>query len=131
VWQRRGRPRGAGEIADDIARLRASGLVGEDDASPPGVDPELPGVRLQTSRPLGAPIHLTLRGAALPSWALVLEASDEVVPGPRLDAAFAVGLADPDDDELDEWTLDPAALRRELVAALEARAIPVDDGIRS
>jgi hypothetical protein len=130
VWQRRGRPRPAAELADDIARLRAGGIPGEDDASAPGVDPELPGVRLHATRPFGAPIHLALRGAALPTWGLVLGGSDEVVvPGARLDVDFSVGLADPDDEELDAWTLDAAAFRRDLAAALVARQIPIDEGV--
>jgi hypothetical protein len=48
------------------------------------------------------------------------------VPGARLVTPFAIGLAAPDDEELDEWTLDPAAYRDALAAAITARGLPLD-----
>jgi hypothetical protein len=46
--------------------------------------------------------------------------------GARLVTPFAVGLASPDDEDLDEWTLDPAAYRDALAAAITARGLPLD-----
>lgn len=127
AWQRRGRPRPAGELAEELARLRADGLAGDGDPSAPGVDPELPGVRLEATPPPGAPVHLALRASVLPDRVLVLGASGEVVvPGARLHVPFTVGLARPDDEDLDGWALDPVAFRRDLAAALTARGIPID-----
>jgi hypothetical protein len=124
-WQRRGRPRPAGEIAADVAVLRAEGAPAERDPEGAGVDPELPAVALLRAPPPGAPVSLVLRGAALPAWVLVLAASDDVfVPGKRLLAAFDAMLASPG-DELDEWVLEPARFLAELRAELTARAIPI------
>ena len=128
AWQRRGRPRAADEIAAEIARLRADGRPSEADEEMAGVDPALPGVLLQVSPPLGAPVYLVLRGTARPDWVVELPSGDVVAPGRSLHAAFVVGLADPDDDELDGWTLDPATYRRELATALRAHALPIDGG---
>ena len=59
---------------------------------------------------------------------LALTASgDLVVPGVRFLTPFAVRLAQLDEDELDAWTLDPGAYRRELATALVARAVPIDE----
>jgi hypothetical protein len=128
VWQRRGRPRPVGELADELSRLRDEGLPADSDVATPGVDPALPGVMLHPAPPPGAPVYLSLRGEARPSWVLVLATSgDLIVPSARFRTPFAVGLADPDDDELDAWTLDPATYRREVAAALTARGIPIDD----
>jgi len=128
AWQRRGRPRPAMDVADELARLRDDGLPSESDVATAGVDPALPGVILQPARPPGAPIYVTLRHDARPSWVLALSASgDLIVPGARFHTPFAVGLAEVDEDELDAWTLDPATYRRELAAALVARAVPIDD----
>jgi hypothetical protein len=126
AWQRRGRPRPAAELVDELVRLRSDGLPGDDDPAAPGVDPALPAVRLHTEPPLGAPIHLVVAGAMLPSPVLLLGTTGDVlVPGPQLAVPFAVGLADPDDEDLDAWALDPAALRRDLADALAARGIPL------
>jgi hypothetical protein len=77
--------------------------------------------------PPGAPVYVVLRDAARPAWALRLVATgDFVLPGGRLVAPFAVGLASPDDEDLDEWTLDPAAYRDALAAAITARGLPID-----
>ena len=127
-WQRRGRPLPAKDVAAELVRLRAEGLVGDDDVAAPGVDPGLPGIVVTAAPPLGAPVYLVLRDAARPAWALRLVATgDYVVPGALLVAPFAVGLASPDDEDLDEWTLDPAAYRDALAAAITARGLPLDD----
>jgi hypothetical protein len=127
AWQRRGRPLPADAIAADLVRLRADGLAGDDDVAAPGVDPGLPGVIMSAAPPLGAPVYVVLRDAARPAWALRLVATgDLVVPGTRLVTPFTVGLAAPDDDDLDEWTLDPAAYHDELAAAIGARGLPLD-----
>ena len=127
AWQRRGRPRPAQELADTLARLREEGIVGDGDAEAPGVDPDLPGVLLHQAPPPGAPIYLTLRGAARPTWVLLLsESGDVVVPGVCTRLRFSVGLADAEDEELDAWALDPAAYRGELEAALRRAGLPVD-----
>src|SRR6185436_5812243 len=47
AWQRRGRPRPAMDVADELARLRDEGLPSESDVATAGVDPALPGVILQ------------------------------------------------------------------------------------
>jgi hypothetical protein len=52
---------------------------------------------------------------------------DAVAPGARRRLPFAVVLADPE-RELDAWTLDPVAFRRELTAALAARGVAVTSG---
>jgi len=122
-WQRRGRPRPAADVAREVARLAAEGLPAENDATTLGVDPELPGVVLLTAPPIGAPVHLVLRGDARPAWVLELESGDAVAPGAALRTSFAVGLAEPDTDELDEWTLEPAAYRDELAAAMRAQGL--------
>jgi hypothetical protein len=123
-WQRRGRPRPAGEIADELERWRAEGLPGERDPGAPGVDPALPGVVLQPAPPVGAPVYVAVSGNARPPWVLELAGSgDLVVPGERWRTAFAVALALPEDD-LDAWVLDPLAFRSELEAALAARGLP-------
>lgn len=128
AWQRRGRPRPAPEIADDLVRVRADGIAGENDPAAVGVDPALPGVVLQAAPPPGAPLYLVVRGPARPSWVLALRASGEfVVPGARLRAAFAVGLAADDEEEVDAWTMDPVAYRDALRAACTARALPLDE----
>jgi hypothetical protein len=128
VWQRRGRPRAADDVAAEVALLRDDGLPSEGDPATPGVDPALPGVGLQTVPPPGAPIYVVLRGAARPAWVLSLDATgDVIVPGARLRVPFAVGLADPDDDDLDGWTLDPPAYRDALATALRARGLPLDE----
>jgi hypothetical protein len=125
AWQRRGRPRPAEEVAEELAAWRRDGLPGDGDAAAPGVDPALPGVSLLASPPAGAPLHLVIAADDGPPWVLRLEASgDVVVPGARLRVPFAVALADPDDD-LDAWVLDPVALRSALAAALAARGIPL------
>jgi hypothetical protein len=125
AWQRRGRPRPPADIADELGRWREDGLPGDGDVAAPGVDPALPGVSLLATPPVGAPLHLVIAERDCPPWVLRLEATgDVVVPGERLRVPFAVALADPDDD-LDAWTLDPVALRRDLAAALAARAIPL------
>ena len=128
AWQRRGRPRPAAEIADELARLRTDGIEGEADPAASGVDPALPGVLLHGVPPLGAPLYLTLRGSARPRWLLALAASgDFVAPGARLRTPFAVGLAAADDEDVDAWTLDPAAYRDALAAALGDRGLPLDE----
>ena len=127
VWQRRGRPRPAAEIAAELLRQRDEGFPGHGDPDAPGVEPELPGVPLHTAAPPGEPIVLVVRGSARPPWVLALAASgDVVVPGSRAHLAFTVALADPADEELDEWTLDPAAYRRDLALALDAVGLPID-----
>ena len=127
AWQRRGRPLPADAIAGELLRLRAEGLPGDDDVAAPGVDAGLPGVVMSAAPPLGAPVYVVLREAARPPWALRLVATgDFVVPGARLVTPFAVGLASPDDEELDEWTLDPAAYRDALVAAITAHGLSLD-----
>lgn len=125
-WQRRGRPRPAAEVADDLAALGRTGLVGETDPLVPGVEPDLPAVVLQRSPPVGEPLHLVFHAAALPAWVLTFAATDDVlVPGARLACAFTVALPAPD-DELDAWVLDPERYRAELRAALAARSVAVD-----
>jgi hypothetical protein len=127
AWQKRGRPRSAAEVADEVARWRAEGLPGEGDADGPGVDPDLPGVVFHRAPPPGEPVYLTLRRDARPAWVLDLGATgDVVVPGARVRLPFVVTLADPDADDLDAWTLDPAAYRRDLGAALRAAGVPLD-----
>ena len=127
AWQRRGRPLPADDVAAGLDRLRAEGLAGDDDVAAPGVDPGLPGVLVSATPPLGAPVYVVLRDTARPAWALRLVATgDFVVPGTRLVAPFAVGLASPEDEDLDEWTLDPVAYRDALAAALTARGLPLD-----
>ena len=122
AWQRRGRPRPAAEIADELAGWSADGIPGDGDPASPGVDPALPGVLLHRAPPDGAPVHLAIAAGATP-WVLALDAiGDAVAPGIRRRLPFTVVLADPDDD-LDAWTLDPAAFRRELAEALAARAL--------
>jgi hypothetical protein len=128
TWQRRGRPLPAADVVTGIVRLRDDGLPPEHDETTAGVDPELPGVILQVAPPLGAPVYLVFRDAARPAWVVELPSGDVVVPGSTFGARFTVGLADPDDDELDGWTLDPATYRRELTAALRARDLPIDAG---
>jgi hypothetical protein len=124
AWQRRGRPRPATEIADEIAGWSTDGIPGDGDVTSPGVDPGLPGVVLHPSPPDGAPVHLAIAAGA-PPWVLSLDATgDAVAPGARRRLPFTVVLADPD-DELDAWTLDPAGFHRELAAALRTRGIPI------
>jgi len=126
-WQHRGRPLPADAIAAELVRLRIEGLAGDDDVAAPGVDPGLPGATVSATPPLGAPVYVVLRDAARPAWALRLVATgDFVVPGARLVAPFTVGLASPDDEDLDEWTLDPAGYRDALSAAITRRGLPVD-----
>jgi hypothetical protein len=121
-WQRRGRPRPATEIADELAAWRADGIPGDGDPASPGVDPALPGVQLSTAPPDGAPTHLAIPAGAAP-WMLSLDATgDAVVPGARRRLPFTVVLADADDD-VDAWALDPVGFRRELAAALAARGL--------
>lgn len=123
-WQRRGRPRSAAQIADELAAWRADGIPGDGDPTSTGVDPALPGVPLTAEPPDGAPVHLEIDAGAVP-WVLSLDATgDAVAPGTRRRFAFAVVLADPD-RELDAWTLDPVAFRRDLAAALAARGLAV------
>jgi len=124
TWQRRGRPRPVAEIADDLVRLRAEGLPGDGDPGAPGVDPALPGVTFSIAPPPGQPIYLTIRGGR-PDWVLVLPDGDVVVPGARVHVEATVVLADPADADLDEWTMDPVALRDALEGALVARGLPV------
>jgi hypothetical protein len=127
-WQRRGRPRPAAEIADDLAAWRDDGLPGEDDPLAPGVDPALPAVLFHAEAPAGAPLCVAVRGDARPPAVLRLASSGDVlVPGARARLAFAVSLAAPDADELDAWTLDPVAFHRALVDALAARDVPLDE----
>ena len=126
-WQRRGRPLPPGDVAAELVHLLAEGLPGDDDLAAPGVDPGLPGVVMSATPPLGAPVYVVLRDAARPAWALRLVATgDFVVPGMVLRVPFAVGLASPDDEDLDEWTLDPAAYRDALAAAITARGLSLD-----
>lgn len=130
TWQRRGRPRPANEVAQDLARLRTEGLLGDGDPGAPGVDPSLPGVVLFPGPPPGAPIYLTLRGPARPPWVLALAATgDLVIPGARAILPFAVALADPEDADLDAWNLDPVAHRRGLELALRAAGLPLDGSV--
>jgi hypothetical protein len=125
AWQRRGRPRPAAEVAEECARLAREGLVGEGEPDLPGTDPALPAVVLRAEPPLGEPASLVVDGAGLPPCVLRLEATgDYLVPARRLAVRVAVRLA-ADDDELDEWTLDPARYRAELAAALAARGLAV------
>jgi hypothetical protein len=126
VWQTRGRPRPAAEVAGEVARLRAEGLPGDGDAGAPGVDPALPGVVFHCAPPPGAPVYLALRGDARPAWVLELATGDVVVPGARVRLPFTAALADPDADDLDAWTFDPAAFLRDLAAALQAAGVPLD-----
>jgi len=128
TWQRRGRPLLAADVVTGIVRLRDDGLPSEHDETTAGVDPDLPGVMLQVAPPLGAPVYLVFRDAARPAWVVELPSGDVVVPGSSLRAPFTVGLADPDDDELDGWTLDPTTYRRELTTALLARDLAIDAG---
>jgi hypothetical protein len=121
-WQRRGRPRPATEIADELAAWHADGIPGDGDPASPGVDPALPGVLLQTAPPDGAPAYLAIPPGAAP-WVLSLDATGDVVaPGERRRLPFTVVLAGVDDD-LDAWTLNPVAFRREIAAALAARGL--------
>jgi hypothetical protein len=123
AWQRRGRPRPAAEIAAELADWYADGIPGDGDPAAPGVDPALPGVSLHPAAPDGAPLHLAIAPGAA-AWVLSLDATGDVVaPGARRRLPFTVVLADPD-DELDAWTLDPAAYRADLAAALAARGLP-------
>jgi len=127
MWQKRGRPRPAGEIAHEIARLRAEGLPGDGDADATAVDPGLPGVVFHRAPPPGAPVYLAVRGDARPAWVLDLTTTgDVVVPGARVRLPFAVALADPDADDLDAWALDPTDFHRDLTAALRAAGVPLD-----
>jgi hypothetical protein len=131
VWQRRGRPRPATEIADELVGFRDEGLPGDGDPIAPGVDPALPAVLLHVEAPVGAPLSLAIRGAACPPAVIRLAATGDVlVPGVRVRLAFAVTLSAPDADEVDGWTLDPAALHRALTEALAARGLPVEDPSR-
>jgi len=126
TWQRRGRPRAAADIADEIASLRTTGLAGESDPAASGVDPALPAVVLHLAPPPGAPVALVLRGAALPAWVMTLPVTDDVfVPGECFLTPFEIELLEPDDDAIDEWVLDPLAFRQDLHAALLARRLPV------
>ncbi|MGH7895874.1 MAG: hypothetical protein ACREQL_14475 [Candidatus Binatia bacterium] len=126
AWQRRGRPRVAADIADEIASLRTTGLAGESDPAASGVDPALPAVVLHPAPPPGAPVVLVLRAAALPPWVVRLPVTDDVfVPGERFLTPFEVELLTPDDDAIDGWVLDPSAFRQDLYAALLARRLPV------
>ena len=124
-------PRPAADVAAELVRLRADGLAGR---RRPRRARRRSGASGRASCPRrrrsARRSTSSLRDAARPAWALVLDASgDVVVPGVGSRAPFAVGLADPDDDELDEWTLDPAALsRRELAAAIARTAVPTDAG---
>jgi hypothetical protein len=124
AWQRRGRPRPAAEIADDLVRLRTEGLAGDGDPGAPGVDPALPGVVFSVAPPPGQPIYLAI-GGGRPDWVLALPDGNVVVPGARLQVECTVVLADPGDPDLDEWTMDPVALRDGLERTLAARGLPV------
>jgi hypothetical protein len=130
AWQRRGRPRSADEVVQDLVRLRDEGLPGDDDPGAPGIDPSLPGVILHATPPPGAPVYLTLRGLIQPQWVLALAMTgDFVIPGSRRILPFAVSLADPDADDLDGWNLDPIAYRQSLETALRANGLPLDDSV--
>lgn len=126
AWQRRGRPRPAADVARDLARLHVEGLPGDGDPEAPGVDPALPGALFHRTPPLGAPVFLVLRGDARPPWVLALRTGDVVVPGAIVRVPFAVGMADPDAEDLDGWIQDPAGFRDELLAALAAEGVPLD-----
>jgi hypothetical protein len=107
TWQRRGRPLPADRIAADLLELRTNGIPAIDDDLSPAVDPELPGVLLSSTGPLGAPLALRYDAAVLPAPCLRLGEDQVLMPGPRLRLRFAVALASPD-EPLDEWVADPA-----------------------
>jgi hypothetical protein len=125
AWQRRGRPRPAEEVAEELCRLAAEGIPATTEDLTPGVDPELPGVLLQAGLPFGAPLALRFDRTVLPDPCLRLGDEQLLLPGEHLRLPFTVTLAAPD-EPLDEWVADPPAYLSALARACRDRRLPFD-----
>jgi hypothetical protein len=124
-WLRRNRPRAPDDVADVVEALRKDGIAAESDPAAPGVDAELPAVALLREPPGADPVLLRFAGDGLPPAVfVVVDADEHLVHVPRLRAPFAVVLPpELDPDELGEISVDHAAYRAELAAALAARGV--------
>ena len=106
TWQSRGRPLPAERIATELRNLDVTGIPASGDDLIPGVDPDLPGVLLSTTMPLGAPLALRYDGTRLPLPSLRLRDDLVLVPVDHFRVPFVVAVAAPD-EPLDEWVADP------------------------
>jgi len=124
VWQNRGRPLPAERIATELRDLEGLGIPATGDDLTAGVDPDLPGVLLSASMPLGAPLALRYEGTTLPLPCLCLRDDLVVIPVDRLRLPFVVALARPD-EPLDEWVADPPAYLDALERACGQQGLAV------
>jgi hypothetical protein len=127
AWRRRGRPRPALEVAAEIARLEADGLVPEGDDLTPGTDPELPAVGLQDTPPADEAVVLRLAAGTIPLRVYRLaEIGDYLVYGRRVRVPLAVRLAAGPGEAQERLELDFAAYRAALASTLTAAGIAVE-----
>lgn len=124
AWQNRGRPLPAARIAADLRDLAALGIPASGDDLTPGVDPELPGVLLSVTAPLGVPLALRYDGTRLSLPCLRLCDDLLLIPIARLQLPFLVTLALPD-EPLDEWIADPPAYLDALEHACRQQGLAV------
>ena len=126
-WRHRGRPRPAVDLAADVRKVLAEGVVAAGDDLSPGVDPALPAVVLQGERPCDEPVVLCLTGSALPAPLYRLQDTGEfLVYVPRLWVPTTVELAPRlDPGLLEEAAVDYPRYRDDLRAALTAAGTPL------
>ena len=127
LWLRRNRPRPAHEVVAEIVRLLHEGIAPDGDRLAWGTDPELPAVELLDERPLADPIMVRFAPGSLPPAVFrLIESGTHLVHVPVLRAPFEVLVAKSlDPEELGEITLDHAAYRDDLLAALRHAEIAV------
>jgi len=127
LWLRRNRPRPAQDLVAEIARLLDEGIAPEGDLLAWGTEPALPAVELLDERPAADPIIVRFAAGSLPPAVFRLsESRTYLVHVPVLRAPFEVLVAESlDPEELGEMTLDHAAYRHDLLAALHHAGIAV------
>lgn len=126
AWLRRGRPRAADDVVDEIRRCTAEGFAAEGDDLAPGADPRLPAVVLAAEPPLDEPVACRLDATALVVPLYRVGATGEVLAyTPRLTAPLAVQLTDAPPDDQPRLEVDFAAWRTGVATALRAAGIPL------
>jgi len=126
-WLRRNRPRPAQDVVAEIVHLLHEGIAAEGDLLAWGTDPALPAVELLDERPPADPVIARFSAGWLPPAVFRLsESGTYLVHVPVLRAPFEVLVAESlDPEELGEITVDHAAYRDDLLAALRHAEIVV------